>query len=117
MPIERNADVSPVLAYPENTVIGSTDIYKMATFSSRVGAQPERIPNLTAEAALALYGIDAELEQLMLHEPNGTGKIRIVPTPNPAPAFQPLVAGAPVATASATTAATSISLGMLRVAG
>lgn len=105
----------PVLTYPETTIIGATDIYRMATFLSVFGAQPERIPNLSAEAASALYGIDFELEQLILHEPNGTEKIRLVATPNPAPEFQPLVAG-PYGI-DYYSSDLELSLGMLRAAG
>jgi catechol 2,3-dioxygenase-like lactoylglutathione lyase family enzyme len=82
-----------VLTYPETTIIGTTDLPRMANFLAIFGAQPERIPDLSAEAASALYGIEETLPQLILHEPNGTERIRLVQTPHAAPAFEPLVAG------------------------
>jgi hypothetical protein len=85
--------MAAVLTYPETTIIGATDIYKMVTFLSVFGAQPERLPNLTREAASALYGIDSELRHFVLHEPGGTETIRVIETPHEAPPFTPLVAG------------------------
>jgi catechol 2,3-dioxygenase-like lactoylglutathione lyase family enzyme len=85
--------MKPVLTYPETTVIGATDLPRMAAFLSVFGAQPEAISPLAPSVALALYGIEEELPQLLLHEPGGTEKIRLVQTPNAAPEFAPLVAG------------------------
>ncbi len=82
-----------VLTHPEVTVIGATDIYRAAAFLSIFGAQPEPVPSIPASVAAELYGVDAELAQLVLRTPGAQGSVRLVQTPNAAPPFEPLVAG------------------------
>jgi hypothetical protein len=84
----------PVLNYPESTIIGATDLARMAAFFSVFGAQPERLPPLPREAAQALYGHDRELPQLLLREPGIRTTIRLVETPLASPPFEPLKSGA-----------------------
>lgn len=81
------------LSYPETTIIGTTDLLRMSNFLSIFGAQPLRIPDIPREAARVLYGIDAELPQLLLREPTTHTRIRLVETPYAAPPFEPLKYG------------------------
>lgn len=82
-----------VLSHPEVTVIGATDIYRTAAFLSIFGAQPESAPSIPAAVAAALYGVDADLPQLLLRTPGVDGAVRLVQTPHAAPPFEPLVTG------------------------
>ncbi|GAB3597470.1 hypothetical protein [Microbacterium tumbae] len=83
----------PVLTYPETTIIGTTDVGRMAAFFSVFGAQPVRVSPIPRAAARVLYGIDAELSQIVLHEPGIDTTIRLIETPHSAPAFEPLKYG------------------------
>jgi hypothetical protein len=82
-----------VLLAPRSTVIGATNPAATAAFLAIFGGQPVRVPTLDAASAHALYGTDAELSQIVIHEPGSDATIRIVETPNAAPLFQPLLAG------------------------
>lgn len=82
-----------LLREPETTVIGATDPYAMAVFMAVYGGETRQGPRLSRAAAKALYGLDEELEQLIVTFPEAPGQVRIVKTPNAAPKFEPLVAG------------------------
>lgn len=82
-----------VLSHPEVTVIGATDLYRTAAFLSIFGAQPQPAPSIPASVAAELYGVDAEVAQLVLRTPGAQGSVRLVQTPHSAPSFEPLVAG------------------------
>ncbi len=82
-----------VLLAPQSTVLGATNPAATATFLAVFGGQPVRVPALDAASAYALYGVEAELSQIVIHEPRCDATIRIVQTPNAAPVFRPLMAG------------------------
>lgn len=84
----------PVLSHPVTSIVGATDLGRMAAFFSVFGAQPRQLPPLTRQAALALYGHHRELPQLLLTEPGTHTTIRLVETPLAAPPFEPLKSGA-----------------------
>jgi hypothetical protein len=84
----------PVLSSPTTSVVGTTDLGRMAAFFSVFGAQPRRLPPVSRDSARALYGHDSELRQLLLTEPGTGTTIRLVETPLAAPAFEPLRSGA-----------------------
>ncbi|MBS1694268.1 MAG: hypothetical protein JST91_18805 [Actinobacteria bacterium] len=78
---------------PSSTVLGATDPAAMAAFLAVFGGQPRRVPPLSVVTSSSLYGIEAELDQVVVTEPRSGATIRIVGTPHPAPTFTPLVAG------------------------
>jgi hypothetical protein len=83
------------LPFPDATVIGARDLARAATFYAALGAEPRRLPSLSAEAASTLYGLEGEAEQWSLTTPSAAHhRLILVGTPNEAVPFRPLLSGA-----------------------
>lgn len=84
-----------MLEHPRVSVIGSTDLARTAAFFSVFGARPQRLPDVDADAAAALYGVEGAVEQWTMVTPGvDHHQLVLVATPHDAVPFAPLTAGA-----------------------
>lgn len=79
-----------MLASPSHAIIGSSDPGRLAAFLANFGLETLSRGRLPAESAAVLYGIEKDLDELLVGVPGApNGYLRILSTPQPAPAFGP----------------------------
>ncbi len=79
-----------MLPSPRDVVIGASDMEHAEEFLTVFGFERASAAELPAGAARALYGLDAETDELMMVVPGAElGRLRLVATPNPQRRFAP----------------------------
>ncbi|MEX1310978.1 MAG: VOC family protein [Candidatus Sulfomarinibacteraceae bacterium] len=79
-----------MLPSPVDVVVGASDMEAATRFLIHFGFEMGVAGTLPAEAARALYGIDAPVDELVMAAPGAPrGRVRLVSTPNPARTYAP----------------------------
>jgi hypothetical protein len=79
-----------MLPSPTDVVVGASDMEAASEFLVHFGFEKGQAGTLPADAASALYGVDAPVRELVMAAPGAPrGRVRLVSTPNPARSYAP----------------------------